>query len=238
MKPRSAVALRHIAFEDLDALEAPLRDAGFEVTYVDTATARELDFTDSALAADLLVVLGGPMGVYETASYPFLATEIDLVRRRLGSKQAVLGICLGAQIIAAALDARVYPGQAGKEIGWGSLSLTEAGHASVLKGIGESHKVLHWHGDTFDLPDGATLLASTPRYPNQAFSYGDSGLALQFHLEASATGLERWYQGHAAELATEAIEVAALREESRQYGPAANRVAVDLMRSFLARIES
>lgn len=228
----TAVALRHVAFEDLDALEAPLRDTGFEITYVDTPTA--LHFTDIALASDLLIVLGGPMGVYQTAQYPFLVSEIDVVRRRLSSQQPVLGICLGAQIMASALGAPVYPGTNGQEIGWGPLRLTDAGRQSALSDLGEAHKVLHWHGDTFDLPVGAALLASTARYAQQAFSYGNFGLALQFHLEASASGLERWYVGHDAQLRDEAIDVPTLRHESLVNAPVANNKLTAVLHDFLS----
>ena len=103
--------------------------------------------------------------------------------------------------MAKALGSRVFKGPV-KEIGWGRIDLTGEGNASCLKGLqGEEAVVLHWHGDTFDLPRGATRLASNHNYENQAFAYGDSALALQFHLEADPWQLEEWYVGHSVELA-------------------------------------
>ena len=127
--------------------------------------------------------------------------------------------------MAAALGADVYPGNRGKEIGWGPLTLTPSGAASALAHLAvERTRVLHWHGDTFDLPKGATLLASTERYRHQAFAYGASGLALQFHPEVTAKGLEAWFVGHTAEIAaTPGIEVKALRAAAARHAPALAR---------------
>ena len=158
-------------------------------------------------AADLLVVLGGPIGAYEEELYPFLADELRVIERRLAAGRPVLGICLGSQLMARALGARVYPGT-GKEIGWAPLQLTAAGRDSCLAPLGGGAPVLHWHGDTFDLPKGASLLASTPRYKNQAFAWQRHGLALQCHIEATAAGLERWYIGHACEIGDDARPIA------------------------------
>lgn len=210
---RQLVALRHLPFEDLDGF-APLFEAqGFALRYIETPVERA--FVQAALDADLLVVLGGPIGVYDREDYPFLDDEIDVVRARLLAGKPVLGICLGAQIMAAALGAKVYPGRNGKELGWSALSLTAAGMRSPLAALAPGQPVLHWHGDTFDLPEGAELLAGTERYPNQAFAWGRHALALQFHIEVTAPGLERWWVGHALEIAlTDGVAVPALRRES------------------------
>jgi GMP synthase (glutamine-hydrolysing) len=194
---KSAVAIRHVAFEDLGLLEPLLAARGFSIRYLEAG----LDDLSEAEHADLLIVLGGPIGAYEAAIYPFLTTELSLLERRLAKDRATLGICLGSQILAKALGARVYPGTRGKEIGWSPLTLTEAGAQSPLRHIdGGRTSVLHWHGDTFELPDGATRLASTRQYENQAFHWGHGTLALQFHAEATE-GLERWLIGHAGEIA-------------------------------------
>jgi GMP synthase (glutamine-hydrolysing) len=222
------IALRHVSFEDLDAL-APLFAAhGAEIRYIDTPL--QADFAAAALAADLLVVLGGPVGVYEQEDYPFLKQEIEVVRQRLAAGKAVLGICLGAQIIAAALGAQVYPGTGGKELGWEALQLSPAGMRSPLGALADGQAVLHWHGDTFDLPTGAVLLASSARYPHQAFSWGNAALALQFHIEVSALGLERWLVGHALEIAsTPEVSVGQLRSAAAQHCPGLARVQADLI---------
>jgi len=119
MQTRQALVLSHIDFEDLGTLEAPLRERGFEIESVLAAEARYP--LQKAESCDLLVILGGPMGVYEQQDYPFLTHEIALIRQRLAGRKPILGVCLGAQLMAAALDARVYPGTQGKEIGWSGL---------------------------------------------------------------------------------------------------------------------
>jgi GMP synthase (glutamine-hydrolysing) len=205
---RSAVALRHVAFEDVGLMSAVLGAAGWTISYRDAATAY-LD--DPAIsAADLLIVLGGPIGVYDNASYPFLMQDVAILRSRLAQNLPTLGICLGCQLMAHALGARVFPGSA-KEIGWGTRQLTEAGLRSCLGGLAPDAAVLHWHGDTFDLPDGTTRLASTAGCQNQAFTRRHNVLALQFHLDADPGRLEEWYVGHAVELSAAGIAVADLR---------------------------
>jgi GMP synthase (glutamine-hydrolysing) len=206
---RSAVAIRHVAFEDAGLLAPLLAEAGWSITYCDAATD---DLGAASIAqADLLIVLGGPIGVYEVDAYPFLAREIALLERRLRQNLPTLGICLGSQLMAKALGARVFAGPV-KEIGWGTVTLTPAGRESCLAPLGAQRaKVLHWHGDTFDLPPGAVRLASSAAYENQAFAHGDRALALQFHLETEPRQLEAWYVGHTMELASVGMSVPTLR---------------------------
>jgi GMP synthase (glutamine-hydrolysing) len=202
------MAIRHLEFENLGTFEEVLINAGFEVEYVNAGVQR-LE-TCNWNGADLLVVLGGPIGVYEIANYPWLKEEIERVGQRVRRDLPTLGICLGAQIIAASLGAAVYPGPA-KEIGWSPLQLSDAAQESSLKPL-EHVEVLHWHGDTFDLPQGATLLASTDLTPHQAFSYQEKTLALQFHAEAHGERMEPWLIGHSVELGVAGIEVPKLRQ--------------------------
>jgi GMP synthase (glutamine-hydrolysing) len=217
---RHALVLSHIVFEDLGTLEAPLRERGFEIESVVAATAH-FPLTQ-AESCDLLVVLGGPMGVYEQRDFPFLTDEIACMRQRLEARKPVLGVCLGAQLMAAALGARVYPGPHGKEIGWSELqaapNLAPPEWFSPLLKDGLS--VCHWHGDTFDLPPGALHLVSSKLYANQAFSIEDYALALQFHPEVTASGLESWYAGHAKELQGAGISISALRSAAHEHGAA------------------
>jgi GMP synthase-like glutamine amidotransferase len=144
---RRAIAIRHVAFEDLGSLAAVLQRRGFALAYRD-ATVDDLAAAD-IVDSDLLAVLGGPIGAYEP--YAFLNDELRVIEKRLRAGKPVLGICLGGQLLARALGARVYRGN-GKEIGWSPLTLTAAGRRSCLAPLGDGTPVLHWHGDTFDLP--------------------------------------------------------------------------------------
>ncbi|CCQ73362.1 glutamine amidotransferase [Magnetospira sp. QH-2] len=231
---KSAIALRHVTFEDLDLLGPLLTEQGFAVSYMDAWQAPLLD----PLAADLLVVLGGPIGVYEEDHYPYLGDELKLIEARLKANRPVLGICLGCQLMARALGSRVYASGL-KEIGWAPIELNEEGRHSVLAPLGEgSAHVLHWHGDTFDLPEGARHLARSARIENQAFSWGDHALALQFHVEATALGLERWYVGHALEIATtEGIDPNGLRADAAAHGPRCNARGERFMRDWLDSLD-
>lgn len=232
MTLRKVQALRHIGFEDLGSFAAPLRDAGYDIDYVDVAD-RDPASLDP-LDADLLVVLGGPISVYDDAAYPFVAGEIDLLKARLATDRPTLGICLGAQMMAAAFGARVYPARA-REIGWSALDLAETGAQNPLSPL-DSVAVLHWHGDTFDLPAGTTLLASTPVCTNQAFSRGANVLGLQFHPEVLGARFEHWLLGHASELATAGISPAALRCDAGRYARALETAGAALLTGWLSRL--
>jgi GMP synthase (glutamine-hydrolysing) len=233
-KMRKALTLTHVAFEDLGSLEAELERAGFAIQAEDACTAN-LRAIDS-LAPDLLVVLGGPIGVNERDAYPFIDMEIDLIRARLAAKRPTLGVCLGAQLMAAALGARVYPGASGAEIGWSPMNAGKdaALYPSFAALLAPGRCFLHWHGDTFDLPPQARHLAATPRYPNQAFAVESYALGLQFHAEVTALGLERWYVGHACELAKAKIDVDQLRQDSRRFAPELKVAARRFWRDWLS----
>ncbi len=224
---RSVRVVGHVAFEDLGAFGPVLREQGCVLETLQAG----VDDLGSPLDPDLLVVLGGPIGVYEEDRYPFLADEIGLIRKRLEARKPTLGVCLGAQLMAAALGVRVYPGPA-KEIGWKQLTLTDAGKQSCLAPL-EGVDVLHWHGDTFDLPEGAQLLASTDICAQQAFCLGDFGLGLQFHPEARARDMERWLIGHTCELGAAGIDIPALRADSAQKAPLLEQAGAEVLRRWL-----
>ena len=214
----SVVALRHVAFETLGVLEGLFAARGWDVRTIEVPTADLSTF--DPLAPDLLVVLGGPISVNDEADYPFLTQEIALLKRRIAADKPTLGICLGAQLIARALDARVYPAGA-KEIGWGPLLLTAAGKASPVRHLAAEHTFMfHWHGETFDLPKGATLLAGTAIALHQAFAYGKATLAFQCHPEVKVSELDNWFVGHAHEIgASDAVHVRILRSDTKRFGP-------------------
>lgn len=226
---RTVLALRHVHFEDLGILEPLLHARGYTIEYVDATTAdlAALDATSPAL----LVVLGGPIGAYDDAIHPFLRDEMALVHTRLQAGLPLLGICLGAQLMARALGAKVYP-LGVKEIGFSPLTLTEAGDASPLAALGDT-PVLHWHGDQFDIPDGAVHLASTPIGRNQAFAIGNKVLGLQFHLEADTQVIERWLVGHACELGHTKIDPVALRAQAQAIGKPLKDAATRTMETWL-----
>jgi GMP synthase (glutamine-hydrolysing) len=211
MKAKTALVIQHVCFEDLGTLRPMLDESGCSVTSVEAPVASFAAI--DAIQPDLLVVMGGPIGAYEDDLYPFLVQELELLRKRLEARRPTLGICLGAQLMARALGSKMYPGPA-KEIGWAPLELSAEGRDSCLRHVApELAQVLHWHGDTFDLPPGAVRLASTPVCRNQAFTWGNCALALQFHPEVDARNLERWLVGHALEIAkTEGVTVEALRQ--------------------------
>ncbi|MEY4765217.1 MAG: hypothetical protein RI907_1890 [Pseudomonadota bacterium] len=233
---RTCLTLQHVSFEDLGTLKPLLHALGMRI---DTLQAGVDDLRSDAarqawLDADLVVVLGGPIGVYETDRYPWIHDELDRVRDRLASGKPLIGICLGAQMIAAASGQRVYPGPA-KEIGFKPLLLTEAGQSSCLTALQDcGMQVLHWHGDTFDLPAGAALLASTDLVRNQVFTVGRQVLGLQCHLEAEPDQLERWLIGHTMELDKAGVSLPALREAARQWGPALAQASQAVFMRWLA----
>jgi GMP synthase (glutamine-hydrolysing) len=231
---RSAVVVCHVAFEDLGLLAPVLDDAGWSPSYRMAPTD---ELGGAAIEnADLLIVLGGPIGAYETDTYPFLSREIGLLERRMAKDLPTLGICLGGQLMAKALGARVFAGPA-KEIGWGRVELTAAGRESCLGPLlAEDAKVLHWHGDTFDLPAGATRLAFNAHYENQAFGFGRRALALQFHLETASDALEKWVVGHAVELSAARVSVPDLRAATADMADRANRQARSIFSAWLREI--
>lgn len=225
---RSALALRHLAFEDAGSLAQSLEAAGYALSYLDVW--REPVPAD--LDPGLLIVLGGPIDVADGDEFPFLADEIALLKRRLSARRPTLGICLGAQLMAAALDQKVYPGKA-PEVGWGPVTLTDAGRSGPLAAL-DGVAVLHWHGNTFDIPPGAELLASTDVVPHQAFALGPNILALQFHPEARADDLEAWYIGHIGELRALGIQPSRFRAESERIGAALETAAKSMFAAWLA----
>lgn len=213
---KRAIAIRHVAFEDLGSLAPILQQQGYTVTYLEAGVDSLTEI--NSLAPELLIILGGSIGAYEEHNYPFLVEELRLLEHRLEADLPTLGICLGAQLMARALGARVYPGSY-KEIGWSSLQLSQEGIHSSLTHLAANHtNVLHWHGDTFTLPPGSARLASSSKYQNQAFSWGKSALGLQFHPEVTAKGLERWFIGHACEInATPNVSIALLRQDTTHH---------------------
>ena len=229
---RSALVFRHIAFEDLGSFAEPLDAAGYRIDYSDPSVESLAGIDPSA--ADLLIVLGGPIGANDDAIYPFLTAERAFIHARLSAERPTLGLCLGAQLMARALGGTVAP-MGAKEIGWSPLTLTPEGQAGPLQAF-DGVPVLHWHGDAFTLPPGATRLAATPICTQQAFALGPTILGFQCHPEGWARGFERWLVGHAGELAAAGIDIPALRADAQRFGPGATVAARRMLRDWLAAL--
>jgi GMP synthase (glutamine-hydrolysing) len=195
---------QHVPYEILGTLDPLLRDSGFRIRYVNFG--RHSDARPRLDGYQGLIVLGGPMNVDETDRYPHLGVEMDLVREAVDRGLPVLGICLGAQLIARALGADV--GRAPeKEIGWYEVRPTPEGRGDPLVGhFGEREHIFQWHGDTFEIPDGAEHLVDAPGCPNQAFRVGQNVYGFQFHLEVDESMVARW------------LRVPAMRREIEELG--------------------
>jgi GMP synthase-like glutamine amidotransferase len=196
---RRALVLEHVPHEGPARVGQALARAGFELD-------RRQLFAGAALPSsldgiELMVVMGGPMSVEDVgdARYPFLRAELELLGAAVASDFPTLGVCLGAQLLAKAAGARVYPNAVGEpprrlcEVGWGAVHFTRTpSEEPLLAGLDPAEIVLHWHGDTFDLPPGAVLLASTLECENQMYRLGRRQFGLQFHIELDEADVERW----------------------------------------------
>lgn len=226
----NCIALYHVGFENLGAWVAPLEERGYNITYQHAGT----PLTRAQwMETDLVVVLGGPIGVNDTAIYPWLADELEGLKLRLQLQRPTLGVCLGAQLMAAVLGGSVAGRSAGKEIGWSALDIAEdAGPLAHLRGV----PVLHWHGDNIALPDGVAATASTPGTPCQAFQIGSHALGVQFHAEFEPAALELWLTGHAVELHHASVDLAQLRADTARYGDGLVTAGREVVRAWLSRL--
>lgn len=185
------LAVAHVAFEGIESFGKVLEARGAEITTI-VSCLEDISEIDPK-AHDLAIVCGGSMGVYQADIFPYLKNEIKYIEARLKHDLPLVGICLGSQLMAKALGADVYPGKQGQEIGWYPLTLSEEGKNSPVRHLaGDKTPMLHWHGDTYDFPEGATLLASSDKYRIQAYEYGGNAIGLQCHPEVTAESLECW----------------------------------------------
>lgn len=194
------LVFQHVPYEILGTLNPLLKRAGFRIRYVNFG--RHPDAQPTLEGYHGLVILGGPMSVYDVRAHPYLKTELKVIEEALQRGVPMLGICLGAQLIATALGAQVRPNRH-KEIGWYDVAPTSVAADDPLfahfRGV---ERIFQWHGDTFDIPHGGTHLASSLVCERQAFRYGDKVYGLQFHLEVDQPMIERWLRvpGHRDEI--------------------------------------
>jgi GMP synthase (glutamine-hydrolysing) len=187
---RKLLVCQHVPFEILGTLNPLLKDVGFRIRYVNFG--RDPEAQPSLDGYHGLVVLGGPMSVNDTLNHPHLKTEVDLIRRALDRDMPVLGICLGAQLIARALGARVHRNPE-TEIGWYDVEPTvPAKEDPLLRHFHSPERIFQWHADAFEVPERGVTLATSATCANQAFRWGDKVYGLQFHLEVDEHLIERW----------------------------------------------
>ncbi len=228
---KRALVVHHVAHEGLAAFAGPVVDAGYVIERLDIGDPgfANADF----LTPDLLVLLGGPMAVYRPDLFPWLDGELTRLAERLAGRRPTLGVCLGAQLIAAALGATVARGPV-REVGFAPMTLTAEGLVSPLQALA-AVPVLHWHGDGFALPEEATLLARTEHYP-QAFAIGPTVLGLQCHPEMGALDdrIDEWLAADAAYVAKAGTSADLLREQHARWGVEAASAGQFMLREWLA----
>ena len=216
-KPKGALVLTHLQPEGSCTLGQTLESRGMRIRTINTPR-DGIDEIDP-LRPDLLIVMGGPVGVYQADDYPFLQQEMDILKKRMEADLPTIGICLGSQLMAGALGANVYKGEQGKEVGWETLSATDEGKDGIVNLLCTPNtNMFHWHGDTFDLPDGATCLASSDKYKNQIYSHGKA-LGLQCHPEVQENQLQEWFVMFQRDITGDnpLIPVNELRAQTREY---------------------
>ena len=215
---KRALIIRHVPYEGVAGYRGPIEAAGYEVDRVDVS---DPDFASLDLREpDLLIMMGGPMGVYEQDRHPRIGCQMRRLETRLAADLPTLGVCFGAQMIAAALGADVYAGPH-KEVGFHPITIHDSARESPLRHLVDT-PILHWHGDTFTLPEGAELLASSHIYDNQAFRLGKNILALQFHAEMGEDErFHAWIEQWPESVAEAGGDEASLRAAHDLLGPAA-----------------
>ncbi|MCS7213155.1 MAG: homoserine O-succinyltransferase [Candidatus Calescibacterium sp.] len=204
---KEILAVRHVEIEGLGEFEEILNEIGLKFLYLDVW---KNDIEKSQLKNfDGFIILGGYMGVYEYERYPFLKNSFLVAEYSLETEKPIMGICLGSQILAYVLGARVFKGHK-KEIGW--YDVFKTGEHKLFDDFPQRFTAFHWHGDTFDLPKGAQRVFSSSLYENQTFVFGKA-VGIQFHLEVGKKMIKHWAEEYEKELADEGISTENLKNQ-------------------------
>ena len=216
--------LQHHPVENLGTIADALEGNELAWQYVRVADGQPVPA--NMKGAGGLIVMGGPMGVSQTDRYPWLRDEMRLIEDATGSNLPVLGICLGAQILAAALGAKVDRNPNGKEIGWHPIRLSDAAKDDrLMRDLPETMTPFHWHGDIFDLPAGAVSLASSDKTPCQAFRHGDKTYGFQFHFEVTHQSIAAMANAFAKDLARQNIAADQMIAQTAEFLPALEKTS-------------
>jgi GMP synthase (glutamine-hydrolysing) len=235
-QPPAVLAIQHVRCETPGKIGEVLRAEGISIKIVRIFEGNKVP--DELGEAAGLVIMGGPMGVYEQDRYPFLRQEIRLIEEALKREKPVLGICLGSQLLASALGARVTPGKQ-KEIGWYPIRLTESARTDPLwKGIAGSFNAYHWHGDIFALPRGAVSLASSALTKCQAFRYRKNGYGFLFHMEITEKIMRDMARTFADELRAEGLDGAAIIRGAKAHLPRLSRIGSEVFCRWAGLIQT
>jgi GMP synthase (glutamine-hydrolysing) len=223
---RSVCVLQHFPSENLGTIEDVLRDHRIGFNYIKSSEGEPVPGEMADQAG--LIVMGGPMGVYEQARFPFLHDEMRLIESALALGRPVLGVCLGSQLLAAVLGAEVKKGER-KELGWHTVMLTEsAAQDPLFAGVRPEFWPFHWHGDVFSLPPKAVGLASSEQTQCQAFRYGKNAYGLLFHLEVTGERISQWLSDFAEELREAGGTPAEITKQTPRHLPALKEIASEV----------
>lgn len=235
-KVQSVWVLQHTRCETLGTIEEVLQGHQIGATYIQT-------FVGESVPAELdgkagLIVMGGPMGVYEQAKYPFLRDEMRLIESALAKGKPVLGICLGSQLLATVLGAEVMPG-AKKELGWHAVTPSEfAAQDPLFAGVPSEFWPFHWHGDVFPLPQRAVGLASSQQTPCQAFRYGKNAYGILFHVEVTPEQISQMLSDFAEELREAGGDAAEIAAQVPRYLPALRVIASNVFGNWASMLQA
>lgn len=228
------LVIQHVESEGLGLIAPLLRSRGLGSHVVRVYKGERIPERLAGYSA--LIVLGGPMGVYEDDVYPFIKAELRLIKSALEERLPVLGICLGAQLLAKAAGAQVYKGEA-KEIGWFNVSLTTRGKGDkLLLGLPDAFTVFQWHGDTFTTPPGAACLASSELFERQLIRVGANAYGIQFHLEVTAPMIKEWLAINAKEVNAVGVDHDRIVKEASEHIERLHRSCRAVLTRFLRQV--